>query len=212
MIVLGIDQGLSDCGYSIIDFDLDYKGNEKPIGEKEVKLIEYGIITTTSKEKIEKRIYKIASIIENAIIKYNPELICCEHLFYTPPAKGKRNKSSSIVNTNAITGVLIYMAGKYNIKFSSFIPGHVKKIICDNGKATKDDMISKITSFFEVECSKSKEEHICDSISIGITGAKDYKEDLKSNEETMKAEESVKKEKVKKNEENKTKNNYNSEK
>lgn len=154
MRILGIDQGIAHLGYSIVE---------------DGELITYGCIVTTSKKNIQTRFFDIEQKLSEIIKTYNPEVICCEKLFYTAQKKGKRNKSASIVYTNMVTGVIITLAGKFNLLFEMFVPGQVKKSICDNGKATKDEVISKIKELYEIESPKANKEHICDSISIALT-------------------------------------------
>lgn len=176
MIVLGVDQGLSHCGYSILKTDPDFISEKNPFPKGHIDLYKYGCIITTNKLSLPERMLYIDSILETLVLSYKPELICCEQFFYTPPLKGNRNKSSSIIYTNEVTGLIVYIAGKYNIKFKTFVPGHVKKLICNDGRATKKEMIEKVTSFFRIKCKKIELEHICDSVSIGITGCKWYKD------------------------------------
>jgi len=154
MRILGIDQGIANMGYSILEDD---------------KLITYGCINTTSKDFLEERFFIIYSRIKKIIEEYKPEVICCEKLFYTSPKEGNRNKSASIIYTNMITGVLAALCGEFEIELRMFVPSKVKKAVCDNGKAEKDEMITKIKSLYTVESDKTKYEHVCDSIAIAFT-------------------------------------------
>jgi crossover junction endodeoxyribonuclease RuvC len=154
MRILGIDQGLASLGYCILEGD---------------EVITYGCITTTNKKNLQQRFYDIEQKLSKLIEEYSPDVICCEKLFYTSPGAGNRNKSASIMNTNMITGVIMYLAGKYNLDIDMFVPSQVKKTICDNGKATKEEVISKINELYTIESTKSKREHICDAISIALT-------------------------------------------
>ena len=161
MRIMGIDQGIANMGYSILD---------------DKALVAYGYISTNNKETIEQRLYSIYSRVEELILEYNPEIICCEKLFYTAPSGESRNKSASIIYTNMITGVLTCLAGKYGIEFRMFVPSMVKKAICNNGVAKKEEVIAKIKSMYSVQTLKSKAEHVCDSISIAYTCNKQNEE------------------------------------
>lgn len=155
MKILGIDQGIANLGYAIID------ENEK--------LITYGCITTTSNESIEKRFEKIYIELSNIINEYEPDNISCEKLFFSTPGKGKRKKSASIVYTNMITGLIILLAGQFNMNLKMFVPGSVKKKITNNGKATKDEVIGVIEKKYDIKTSKTKKEHIFDALAIALT-------------------------------------------
>lgn len=168
MRILGIDQGIANMGYSILEDD---------------KLITYGCINTTSKDFLEERFFVIYSRLKKIIEEYKPEVVCCEKLFYTSPKEGNRNKSASIIYTNMITGVLAALCGEFNIELRMFVPSRVKKAVCDNGKAEKDDMIAKIKSLYPVESEKTKYEHVCDSIAIAFTYYVENKESPEIREE-----------------------------
>ena len=154
MYILGIDQGIANMGYSILNDD---------------KLITYGCINTNSNDSLEERFFSIYSQVKILIEEFKPEIICCEKLFYTSPKAGNRNKSASIIYTNMITGVLTVLAGEFKIELRQFVPSKVKKAICNDGKAQKDDVISKIKSMYNVDSTKTKYEHVCDSIAIAYT-------------------------------------------
>ena len=161
MYILGIDQGIANLGYSIFNDE---------------ELITYGCINTSSNDILAHRFYSLYLQIKDIILKYNPEIICCEKLFYTSPKMGNRNKSASIIYTNMITGVLACLAGEFEIELRMFVPSKVKKAVCDNGKATKDDVINKIVSTYGIDSKKTKYEHVCDSIAIAHTCFIDNKE------------------------------------
>lgn len=154
MYILGIDQGIAHLGYAVM---------------KDKELIEYGCITTNSNDIIEQRFFSLYNDIKQLIIKYQPEAICCEKLFYTSPKAGNRNKSASIIYTNMITGVLAALCGEFEIELRQFVPSKVKKALCDNGKASKEDIEAKIASIYKVETEITKYEHVCDSIAIAYT-------------------------------------------
>ena len=154
MYILGIDQGIANMGYSILEND---------------KLITYGCINTNSNDSLEERFFSIYSQIKILIEEFKPEILCCEKLFYTSPKAGNRNKSASIIYTNMITGVLTVLAGEFSIELRQFVPSKVKKAICNDGKAQKDDVIAKIKSMYNVDSAKTKYEHVCDSIAIAYT-------------------------------------------
>ena len=157
IIILSVDQGLANFGYAVLS-----KTDEK------IELITYGCFVTKSTGDQAERIYNLMSQLEGLIETYNPEQIVHERLFFSPPAKNMRKKSASILNTNMITGAMWYIAGKHGIPVSQFSPQTVKKILTGNGRADKTVMIKKIENMFTIECLKSRKEHICDAVAIGL--------------------------------------------
>lgn len=175
---MGIDQGLAHLGYCFINAekndDSPITHNQIVIGEYRAELISYGAIFTKPEKNIDasRRLYNLIDQCENLITENNPEDIAFEHLFYSTPGIGSRKKSASIMDTNMVTGALCYIIGKNNKKHFTYPPTAVKKSICDNGKANKDDVITKINELFDIQCNKTSKDHICDSISIALTHLK----------------------------------------
>lgn len=173
MIVFGIDQGLAHLGYSVVDFKFIKKtsaeGYVKIYPMVWAKLIEYDAIFTTSDEEFPERLFRLTTKLENKILEYNPDMVCCERLFYSPPGKGSRNKSSAIMTTNMVTGTIAYICGKHRIKFNTYPPTRVKKNLCGSGTAQKEDVIKKILELFEINTTSTKKEHICDSVAIAMS-------------------------------------------
>lgn len=171
MFVLGIDQGLAHMGYAYLEVEFK-KTNRKHFVQVQdniyVKIIESGCLVTGPSDDFPKRLFILMTRLENKILDFMPEVICCEHLFFSPPAKGSRNKSSSIMTTNMVTGIIAYICGKHRISFATYPPTTVKKKLCDDGRASKEDVINKIDEIFKVEAPNDKRDHICDAIAIGL--------------------------------------------
>ena len=91
--ILGIDQGLASCGYGIIQFKETKKGI---VFEK---VLDYGVIKTTTKNTTPERLVYIHEKLTNLVDTYKPKAIACERLFYSSPGKGKRKKSASIITS-----------------------------------------------------------------------------------------------------------------
>lgn len=164
MVILSMDQGIASFGFAV--FSVDKSG---------VELLKSGCYTSTANGNQQKRIYNLMSKIEKLIVEYKPTYMVHERLFFSPPAKNSRKKSASILNTNMITGVLWYLAAKHNALIAQFSPQTVKKTLCGNGRAEKEDVIKYIEERFEINCPITHKEHMCDAIAIGLT----YIEQLK---------------------------------
>lgn len=163
-VVIGIDQGLASCGYGVLRFKVDKSGVVSFD-----RVLDFGVIKTTAKKSTPERLVYIRDRIQT-LIKDNKAIgIACEKLFFTPPKPGNRNKSSSIITTNMVSGIIQLLAGENNLIFQEFVPSTVKKTITGNGKATKDDMISTIPKILNIGEGKIKIEHEADALSIGYT-------------------------------------------
>ena len=175
MLIFGIDQGLAHMGYSVMDVITTKKCNRK--GYIKIhdtlwgKILECDCIITTNDTELPIRLFKLITKLENKILEYEPDMVCCETLFFSPPAKGSRNKSSAIMTTNMVTGNIAYICGKHRIPFATYSPTNVKKLLCGSGRAAKEDVMAEIEKMFSVEAPVGKKDHMCDSIAIGMSCA-----------------------------------------
>lgn len=175
MLIFGIDQGLAHMGYSVMDVIAAKKCNRK--GYIKIhdtlwgKILECDCIITTSDIELPVRLFKLITKLENKILEYEPDMVCCETLFFSPPAKGSRNKSSAIMTTNMVTGNIAYICGKHRIPFATYSPTNVKKLLCGSGRAAKEDVMSEIEKMFSIDAPVGKKDHMCDSIAIGMSCA-----------------------------------------
>ena len=120
MRVLSIDPGLHITGYGVVD-------NEK----RSFKLIEAGILKTSPKEKLEKRLDKIHKALIDIIREYKPSVLVLEKLYshYGHP-------TTAILMGHA-RGVICLTAGECNIPVISYPPKRIRQAVTGNGNASK---------------------------------------------------------------------------
>jgi Holliday junction resolvasome, endonuclease subunit len=190
IIALGIDQGLANLGFGIINLSLD--DNDV---ENDIKLIESGTYNTSSKNELQDRLLEIHDMINGLNLKYNANVVGCEKLFFNPFQKGGRNKSASIMITNMVSGIIFLVAGENKLFIKDFTPGTVKKYVAGSGRATKDEVIKAIDDFCTKQGVTLETDHEADAISIGITVARYYVNDvlpiIRATEAVIKAETSM---------------------
>ena len=150
MRILGIDPGTAIVGYSI----LDYKENK-------MKLIDYGCIYTDKNLLMEDRLCEIFQQLEDIILKYSPEYMAVEELFFF-----KNNKT--VISVGQARGVIL-LAGKRNkLQIESYTPLQIKMGITGYGKAEKKQiqlMVKKILNMKEIP----KPDDAADAIAVAIT-------------------------------------------
>lgn len=161
--VLGIDQGLANIGYCVMRTYKDLL--DEPV------ILESNTFITKSDDSLENRLGFIYDKLLSIIDKY-PEIsfIGCERLFYS----GMR--SSSILTTNLVTGIIFLLANKTNKQVRDYPATSVKKIMTGDGKAKKDDIANAINHICAINdiLSKDRTDHENDSIAIAYTTIKDF--------------------------------------
>lgn len=146
---MGIDPGLADTGFGII--------------EKQgscLKLIDYGCIKTKSKTPAEKRLLEIHKELKKIIKKYKPETIAVEKLFFCKNVK-------SALAVGQARGVIILLAGENGLKLEEYTPLQIKMALTTYGKASKDQvqqMVKVILGLKDIP----KPNHAADALAAAI--------------------------------------------
>ena len=161
MIYIGLDLATHKTGCCI----LDSGGN----------LIHYELITANKKEKdFRKRIVEIGNKVEEAILKYKPDVMAVEE----PPII--KNSSASMLLI--MHGYLLKISNLYGLDIKIFQPNHwrsVLGIIGKNGKdALKKDAVKQSTvdyvnkkygtNFVYIKDSDKSTDDIADSIGVAL--------------------------------------------
>ena len=121
MRILGVDPGLIRTGYGLIETD----------GPDQMKLIEGGVIKTSSGEGISNRVSDIYNNLTDVIKEYKPEVIVLEKLYshYKHPV-------TSILMGHA-RGVICLACGINGVKLVNYASTRIKKVVTGNGRAGK---------------------------------------------------------------------------
>lgn len=181
IIGIGIDQGVANCGYSVVKLRED----------DEVEVLCSGTIITSSDYPLPQRMLILYNEINQLVSEHKADIIGCEKLFFNPnqkssTKKGGRNKSASIVYTNMATGLLSLIAGQHKLPLKEFVPGTVKKFLTGNGRAEKEAVEEAVLKAVfknngDTNAKTLKTTHESDAIAIGITAVKyfrDHKEEI----------------------------------
>ena len=150
MRVLGIDPGLANTGWSIVESD----GNRYSV-------IDYGVIKTSPSNDLTPRIAEIVSSILQIVQKYNPKGCGAEDIFFV------KNISSGIIVAKVI-GALSYALNNTGIDVRLFTPTEIKKAIVGVGGADKEQ-IRKMVMLTTGMKDKIKSDHAADSVAGAIT-------------------------------------------
>lgn len=152
MIILGIDPGFARTGYGIVE--------EK---NKNLRVVDYGCISTSAGLSFEKRLKKIRGGVEELIKKYRPEICAVEKIFFCKNTK-------TAIDVGQARGVVILTAAEKNLEIREFTPLQVKQSITGYGKAEKQQiqkMIKIILGLKEIP----KPDDAADALALAVCGA-----------------------------------------
>lgn len=121
-IILGIDPGIADTGYGVIEVD---KGN--------LKCLEFASIKTFPKDSFSNRLKILEQELQKVIDKYKPELASVEKIFFNTNVK-------TAIAVSQARGVILLTLSKNNIKLIEFTPLQIKQSVCSFGRADKNQV------------------------------------------------------------------------
>ena len=118
-IILGIDPGIADTGYGIIEID-----------KNSLRCLGYGSIKTTSNAELAERLLVLSNELNKIIKKYKPDLIAVEQLFFCKNVK-------TALTVGHARGVILLSARQNNVSILEFTPLQIKQAVSTYGKASK---------------------------------------------------------------------------
>jgi crossover junction endodeoxyribonuclease RuvC len=119
MLVLGIDPGIANTGWGIVDF----------AGQR-FQPVCYGVINTDPDDRLEHRIAVIAESVSQIAQKYDVKQISMEDIFFA------KNEASAI-GVAKVIGAITYSAYRLDVPVAMFTPLQIKIAITGYGKAEK---------------------------------------------------------------------------
>lgn len=119
MIVLGIDPGYAIVGCGVVE----YKNNH-------FRVLDYGAITTQAHTPFNERIEKIFDEAEELMVKYKPDAMAIEKLFFNTNQK-------TAIDVAQARGALVLAAQKNRIPIFEYTPLQVKQSVVGYGRAEK---------------------------------------------------------------------------
>jgi len=152
MIILGIDPGLATIGYGVIQVIRD-----------NFKEIDYGVITTSSKSDMLKRLMKIEKEIRKLIRKYKPKIIACEDIFFY-----KNVKTAFLVGQ--ARGVILLACAKEKVEVKSYAPLQIKLSVVGYGRATKNQVQKMVKNILKLK-DIPKSDDAADALAVALTCA-----------------------------------------
>lgn len=151
-IILGIDPGLADTGFGLIE--------ETP---GKLHCLAYGSIKTKKDLSLSVRIMQLEKELQDIIHKYQPDLACVEQLFFC-------NNAKTALLVGQARGVVLLTLVKASLPLLEFTPLQVKQAVTGYGSADKkqiQQMVKIILSLKEIP----RPDDAADALAIAICGA-----------------------------------------
>lgn len=152
-IILGIDPGIADTGFGVIE--KDDKGN--------MRCLDYGSVKTSAKQDVPDRLEIINTELFKIIKKHKPRLISVEQLFFC------KNVKTALVVGQA-RGVVLLTARQSKIPIMEYTPLQVKQAVSAYGKASKLQVQKMVKLLLDLD-DIPKPDDAADALAIAICAA-----------------------------------------
>lgn len=155
MVILGIDPGIAIVGVGVVK----YEGNK-------FSVLDYNAITTKAHTPLTDRLRRIYSEMQSYLIKYNPDVMAVEELFFN-------NNEKTAFAVGQARGVIILTAANENIPVFSYTPLQVKQAVTGYGRADKNQVQQMTKAILNLPAIP-KPDDVADALAISICHAHSY--------------------------------------
>lgn len=152
MIIMGIDPGLALTGWGVIEYK-----------NKQIKLVDFGTIVTSAKEKLPDRLLTIYTDMLDLIKKFSPQKVSVEKLFFNTNAK-------TALLVGQARGAVIVAAYQKKTQIIEFTPLQIKLNIVGYGQAEKIQVQKMVQRLLNLD-SLPKPDDAADALAVAISCA-----------------------------------------
>lgn len=149
MRILGIDPGLANTGWGVVDFN----------GQK-FRPVSYGVVNTEPKDKLENRISIIAQNISLMAQKYEVEYVSMEDIFFA------KNEKSAI-GVAKVIGAICFAMYRLNIPVQVYTPLQLKMAMTGTGRAEKKQIQEMARVFLGMD-KIPRPDHAADALAAAV--------------------------------------------
>lgn len=120
MFVLGIDPGLSRCGYAVVEAR----------GRNRSRAVALGVIRTSPSTEIPQRLAELQHELRSLMEEYRPVVVSVERLFF-------QNNVRTAVGVAQASGIALAEAAARGAAVVQYSPSAVKSVVAGDGRADK---------------------------------------------------------------------------
>ena len=119
-VVLGVDPGLTRCGYAAIE-----------VGQSRVpKLLQMGVMTTAVSDDLPVRLATLQADFEILMDEVTPQAVAVEQVFF-------QNNVRTAMGVGQASGLVLAMAARRGLHVVQYTPSQVKSAVTGSGTANK---------------------------------------------------------------------------
>lgn len=149
--VIGFDPGFAIVGYGVLDYE-DFRN---------VRVVDYGVITTPKEESFPVRLALIYKGVQELIEKYKPNEVAVEELFFN-------TNITTGINVAHARGVLLLAAIHHCGCLYEYTPLQIKQAMTGYGKATKKQIQEMVRVYLALS-KIPKPDDAADALAVALT-------------------------------------------
>lgn len=132
MFVLGIDPGLSRCGYGVVH----QRGRRQ-------RAVAAGVIRTTSGDPVPTRLAELQSEIRALIREYSPQVVAVERVLF-------QTNVATAMGVGQASGIVMAEAINAQCLVTEYSPNEIKQAVAGDGSADKDQMETMVRLLLDI--------------------------------------------------------------
>lgn len=149
MIVLGIDPGVANTGYGVVEL----RGNQ-------LLALDGGVIQTAAGRPLESRLAEIADRVADLCDSHRPAAMAIESIYFG------RNAESAF-SVGQARGAVICEAGRRALLVASYTPQQIKLSVCGSGSADKLQVQTMVSALLDLP-GKLPPDHAADALAVAV--------------------------------------------
>lgn len=138
MRVLGVDPGLTRCGFAVVDGGAG----------AQLKAVAVHVVRTPSGGDIGGRLAEISETIDSWLVTYGPDTVVVEQVF-------AHHNVRTVIGTAQAAGVVIAAAARRGIEVAVHTPSEVKAAVTGTGRADKAQVSAMVTRLLRLTAKPS---------------------------------------------------------
>lgn len=123
MRVLGIDPGLTRCGYAVLDRR----------GPGQVAAVALGVVRTSPQRSLPQRLAELRGELASLVAEFRPHVVSVEHVFFQVNVR-------TAMSVGQASGLALAEAAAAGCEVAQYTPNQVKDAVAGFGSATKEQV------------------------------------------------------------------------
>jgi crossover junction endodeoxyribonuclease RuvC len=126
--VLGVDPGLTRCGWGVVD----------GLPGRRARLVGVGVVRTPADAPLAERLMAVFAGLEAVLDAHAPDAVAVERVF-------AQANVSTVMGTAQASGIAMVLAARAGLPVASHTPSEVKAAVTGEGRAGKEQVTAMVT-------------------------------------------------------------------